>query len=130
MTGFTLVADRLFPAIQETLARQSGILTHSSNLYYNEWQDQNGYLPTHNLQYNEPQRPHDPAWNAAHCRNRRIFNDRAGLAAGRCSGTFLLQTYERDMGGAQRVMLKEADAPVMVRLRRWGGFRLCYRIKR
>jgi acetylornithine/N-succinyldiaminopimelate aminotransferase len=26
------------PAIQETLARQSGILTHSSNLYYNEWQ--------------------------------------------------------------------------------------------
>src|ERR1700722_16639531 len=26
------------PAIRETLARQADILTHSCNLYYNEWQ--------------------------------------------------------------------------------------------
>jgi len=26
------------PAIRETLARQAGVLVHSSNLYYNEWQ--------------------------------------------------------------------------------------------
>jgi methyl-accepting chemotaxis protein len=85
-------------------------------------------LPTHNEIYNQPQRPNDPGWNAGHCRNRRVFNDRAGLAAARCCGEFLLQTYERDMGGSARVLLKEADAPITVRGRTWGGFRLCYRI--
>ena len=28
------------PAMGETLARQAGVLIHSSNLYYNEWQGQ------------------------------------------------------------------------------------------
>lgn len=39
--------------------------------------DRNGYLPVHNKIYSQPQHAGDAAWNAANCRNRRIFDDRA-----------------------------------------------------
>lgn len=58
---------------------------------------------------------------------RRIFNDRTGLASARNKKPFLLQTYRRDMGGGQFVMLKEASAPIMVQGRHWGGLRLAYK---
>ena len=45
--------------------------------------DRNGYLPVHDLSYSKPQRPGDVLWNTANSRNRRIFDDRAGLASGR-----------------------------------------------
>jgi uncharacterized protein YoxC len=122
LTAFTALTDRLFPSIQEPILRLDKRVVFAAAV------DRNGYLPTHNEIYNQPQRPNDPGWNAGHCRNRRVFNDRAGLAAARCCGEFLLQTYERDMGGSARVLLKEADAPITVRGRTWGGFRLCYRI--
>ena len=122
MTKFTLLTDRLFPPIQEPVLQLDQRIAFAAAV------DRNGYLPTHNTKYSHPQRPHDPVWNAANSRNRRIFNDRAGLAAGRCSGEYLLQTYERDMGGGKRVMLKEADAPIKVRGRAWGGFRVSYRV--
>jgi len=38
-----------------------------------------------------------------------------------------LQTYRRDMGGGQFVLLKEAAAPITVANRHWGGLRLAYR---
>jgi methyl-accepting chemotaxis protein len=88
--------------------------------------DRNGYLPTHNQRYANPQGP-DPVWNAAHCRNRRIFDDRAGLAAARNRKPFILQTYRRDMGGGQFVTIKEVSAPILVRGRHWGAVRLNYR---
>ena len=69
----------------------------------------------------------DVVWSTANCRNRRIFNDRTGLAAARNVKPFLLQTYRRDMGGGQFVLLKEAAAPITVSGRHWGGFRLAYR---
>jgi uncharacterized protein YoxC len=124
ITPFTGVAEAQFPAVQEAL------LHFDARVVFAAAVDRNGYLPMHNKKYSHPQRPGKHAWNAANCRNRRIFNDRAGLAAGRGTAEFQLQTYERDMGGAQRVMLKEADAPITVRGRHWGGFRLCYRIAR
>ncbi len=89
--------------------------------------DRNGYLPVHNSEYSLPQRPDDPVWNARHSRNRRIFDDRAGLLAGRSMRPFLIQSYPRDMGGGQIVMMKEVDAPIMVRKRLWGGVRMAYR---
>ena len=50
--------------------------------------DRNGYLPVHNRIYSHPQKPGDVAFNTANSRNRRIFNDAAGLAAHRpvCTG--------------------------------------------
>lgn len=86
-----------------------------------------GYLPTHNNVYSQPQRLGDRDWNTENCRNRRVFADRAGLAAARNTRPFLLEAYRRDMGGGQVVRLKEADAPIMVRGRHWDSLRLAYR---
>ncbi|TXH40576.1 MAG: chemotaxis protein [Burkholderiaceae bacterium] len=91
--------------------------------------DRNGYVPMHNRQYSQPPR-RDVAWDTVHCRNRRIFNDRTGLAAARNLEPFLLQTYRRDMGGGKYVMLKEANAPVLVNGRHWGGVRVAFPFER
>lgn len=86
--------------------------------------DVNGYLPTHNTKFSQPQGP-DPAWNAAHCRNRRMFNDRVGLGAGKNRKRFLVQTYMRDMGNTYVPMI-DVSAPILVKDRHWGGLRLAY----
>ncbi len=90
--------------------------------------DRNGYLPVHNREYSQPQRANDPIWNAAHSRNRRIFDDRAGLTCARSTQPYHIHTYHRDMGGGETHMLKEYVAPITVRGRHWGGFRCAYRI--
>ncbi|NNE52800.1 MAG: methyl-accepting chemotaxis protein [Sulfitobacter sp.] len=87
--------------------------------------DRNGYLPTHNKKFSLPQGK-DPVWNTAHCRNRRIFDDRVGLKAGRSTAPFLLQVYRRDMGGGEFRVMKDLSAPIRVEGRHWGGLRLAY----
>ena len=82
----------------------------------------NGFLPTHNRKYSQPQGS-DPVWNNANCRNRRIFDDRTGLAAARNRKPFLLQSYRRDMGGGQFLVMEDLSAPIMVRGRHCGAFR-------
>ena len=82
--------------------------------------------PTHNRKYNQPQRG-DLAWDTANSRYRRIFNDRTGLASARNERPFLLQTYRRDMGGGNFVVMKEAAAPITVNGRHWGGLRLAFK---
>ena len=90
--------------------------------------DRKSWLPVHNKVFSQPQRPGDRAWNTAHCRNRRIFDDRAGSAAAQNQRAFLIQAYQRDMGGGHKVMMKEVDVPIMVANRHWGGLRLAYRL--
>ena len=118
-TRFVALTDELFPPVQEEL------LGFDRKVVFCAAVDRNGYLPTHNLKFSQPQGA-DPVWNAANARNRRIFNDRTGLAAGRSERRFLLQTYRRDMGGGQRVLMKDLSAPITVRGRHWGGLRLAY----
>jgi methyl-accepting chemotaxis protein len=86
--------------------------------------DRNGYIATHNRKYSQPQRPGEMVWNMANARNRRIFDDRAGLVAARNVQPYVVQTYPRDMGGGNIVVLKEFDSPVTVRDTHWGGVRL------
>jgi len=119
MAGFTMLTDRLLPEIQEAA------LTLDRRVVFCVAVDRNGYLPTHNRKFSQPQGP-DPTWNTANCRNRRIFNDRVGLAAGRNTKPFLLQSYRRDMGGKKFVPMKDVSAPIRVRGRHWGGLRLAY----
>ncbi|MCR6498928.1 methyl-accepting chemotaxis protein [Shinella sp. CPCC 101442] len=121
-TRFTDFTDRVLPDIQEPAAARDSRIAFCAAI------DENGYLPTHNRKFSEPQRPGDPAWNTANCRNRRIFNDRVGLAAGRNKDPFLLQTYRRDMGGGQFVLMKDISAPITVNGRHWGGLRLAIRV--
>lgn len=122
-TRFTALCDELLPDIQEPLKSASPRVAFAAAM------DRNAYLPTHNHVFARAQRPGDPAWNAANCRHRRKFDDRAGLAAARNTKPVLLQSYQRDMGGGHLRMLKEVDAPVMVRGRHWGCLRLAYALR-
>jgi methyl-accepting chemotaxis protein len=118
---FTDFTDRVLPPIQEPL------MDFDPRVVFCAAVDNNGYLPTHNVKFSKPQGP-DPVWNAANCRNRRLFNDRTGLSAGQNTKEFLLQTYRRDMGGGVFVLMKDASAPIYVNGRHWGGFRMGYRV--
>jgi methyl-accepting chemotaxis protein len=121
-TKFLDWADRALPALQEAF------LARDKRAAFCAMIDRNGYLPVHNKIYSHPQKPDDVAFNTANSRNRRIFNDPAGLAAGRNTRAYLIQTYARDMGNGVTVMMREIDVPVSVRGRHWGGFRTAYRL--
>ncbi len=121
MAGCVKLTDEVLPPIQEPL------LDFDKKVVFCAAVDTNGFLPTHNLKFGQPQGD-DPVWNAANCRNRRLFNDRVGLAAGQNTEPFLLQTYRRDMGGGNFVMMKDVSAPIMVRGKHWGGLRLAYKV--
>ena len=115
-------ADRALPPFQEAF------LARDPRMAFCAMIDRNGYLPVHNKIYSHPQRPGDVTWNTANSRNRRIFNDAAGLAAGRNLRAYLIQSYARDMGNGNTVMMREIDVPVRVKGRHWGGFRTAYRL--
>jgi len=115
-------ADRALPPFQEAF------LAKDKRMAFCVMIDRNGYLPVHNKIYSHPQRPGDVAWNTANSRNRRIFNDAAGLAAGRNLRAYLIQSYARDMGNGNTVMMREIDVPIRVNGRHWGGFRTAYRL--
>jgi len=115
-------ADRALPEFQDAF------LATDKRMAFCAMIDRNGYLPVHNGIYSKPQRPGDVAWNTANSRNRRIFNDPAGLAAGRNTRAYLIQSYARDMGNGVTVMMREIDVPVRVQGRHWGGFRTAYKL--
>jgi len=114
--------EQVLPAIQEPL--------HSSDsrMVFCAAVDRNAYLPVHNTIYSKPQRAGDTAWNVANSRNRRIFDDRAGLSAARNNRPFLIQSYPRDMGTGVTIMMREIDAPIRVHGKHWGGFRTAYKL--
>src|SRR3981189_2868434 len=115
-------ADRALPAFQETFLAKDPRMAFCAMI------DQNGYLPVHNKIYSHPRRRGDVAWTTATSRNRRIFNDAAGLAAGRNLRAYLVQSYARDMGNGKTVMMREIDVPIRVNGRHWGGFRTAYKL--
>lgn len=115
-------ADRALPEFQDAFLAKDARMAFCAVI------DRNGYLPVHNSIYSKPQRPGDVAWNTANSRNRRIFNDPAGLAAGRNTRSYLIQSYARDMGNGLTVMMREIDVPVRVQGRHWGGFRTAYKL--
>ncbi len=121
-TKFLDWTDRALPAFQEAFLAKDKRMTFCATV------DRNGYLPVHNKIYSHPQRPGDVAWNTANSRNRRIFNDPAGLAAGHNQRAYLVQSYARDMGGGNTVMMREIDVPIRVQGRHWGGFRTAYKL--
>ena len=115
-------ADRALPPFQEAF------LAREPRMAFCAMVDRNGFLPVHNKIYSHPQRPGDTAWNTANCRNRRIFNDPAGLAAAHNQRSYLIQSYARDMGNGNTVMMREIDVPIRVHGRHWGGFRTAYKL--
>jgi methyl-accepting chemotaxis protein len=120
LTDYVEFTDRLLPPIQDPIQKSDPRI-----VFCVAWA-RGGYLPTHNPEYRHPQGP-DPAWNAAHCRNRRLFDDRAVKKVAASTKPFLVQTYRRDMGGGNFVLMKDASAPIFVAGRHWGAFRIGFR---
>jgi methyl-accepting chemotaxis protein len=119
LTKFTNFTDETLPFIQEDM------LDFDAKVVFCAAIDPHGYLPTHNKKFSQPQ-GNDPVWNAANARNRRLFDDRVGVKAGRNTEPFLLQVYRRDMGAGQFVMMKDLSAPIFVGGKHWGGLRVGY----
>ena len=121
-TRFLSALEEALPAIQERL------LATDPRMVFCAAVDRNAYLPVHNRKYSLPQRPGETLWNTAHSRNRRIFDDRAGLTAGRNVRPYIIQVYPRDMGNGVTIMMREIDAPIRVFGKHWGGFRSAYKL--
>ena len=119
-TEYVRFTDRVLPPIQDPLQSAD-----SRIVFCVAWA-KGGYLPTHNPNYSQPQ-GNDPVWNAAHCRNRRVYNDRAVKKVAHNTKRFLLQTYRRNMGGGNFMLIKDLSAPIFVRGRHWGAFRIGFR---
>src|ERR1700722_12108121 len=120
LTDYVAFTDRILPAIQDPIQKIDPRV-----VFCVAWAH-GGYLPTHNPNYRLPQGP-DPVWNSANCRNKRLFNDRAVKKVAANTKPFLLQTYRRDMGGGNFVLMKDLSSPIHVRGRRWGAFRMGFR---
>lgn len=117
------------PALETVLPPLlAGALGSDKRLVFALPSDRNGYVPVHHAAWSQSPRPGDPVWNAAHARNRRIVDSRAGLSAGRSVRPFLVQLsrYEHEDGRAE--LLSEINAPLRVRGRHWGGVRMGYRL--
>ena len=117
LTDYVAFTDRVLPPIQDPIQKSD-----SRIVFCVAWA-RGGYLPTHNPNYRLPQGP-DPVWNNANCRNRRLFNDRAVKKVAASTRPFLVQTYRRDMGGGQFVLMKDLSSPIFIRGRHWGAFRM------
>ncbi len=120
LTRYVEFTDRVLPPIQDPLQKLDPRI-----VFCVAWA-RGGYLPTHNPNYCRPQGK-DPAWNAANCRNRRLFDDRAVQKIAASTKKFLIQTYRRDMGAGSFVLMKDCSSPIFVRGRHWGAFRMGYR---
>lgn len=115
-TSFDAFTDRVLPAIQEK------ILEDMPQIAYAGAVDNNGYFPTHNKKFSKPLTGDYDA-DLVNNRTKRIFNDRTGSRCGSNTKPFLLQTYKRDTGE----VMHDLSAPIYVKGRHWGGFRIGYR---
>jgi methyl-accepting chemotaxis protein len=120
LTDYVAFTDRVLPSIQDPIQKSDPRI-----VFCVAWA-RSGYLPTHNPNYRLPQGS-DPVWNNANCRNRRLFIDRAVKKVAANTKPFLLQTYRRDMGGGNFVLMKDLSSPIFVRGRHWGAFRMGFR---
>jgi len=120
LTNYVEFTDRILPPIQDPIQKSD-----PRTVFCVAWA-KGGYLPTHNPNYRLPQGT-DPVWNNANCRNRRLFNDRAVKKVAANTKPFLLQTYRRDMGGGNFVLMKDLSSPICIRGRHWGAYRMGFR---
>lgn len=115
-TRFDKIADQVLPPIQEPL------LSRHEGLVFAIACTPDGYVPTHNQEFCQPLTG-DAAYDMAHNRTKRLFNDRTGQRCGSHQNPLLMQTYARDTGE----LMHDLSVPIYVNGRHWGGFRLGYR---
>ncbi len=120
-TAYDDYLDQSIKALQDEFLNSDGMVVFAVLV------DRNGYLPTHNTRYSKPLTG-DTEKDKVDNRTKRLFNDPVGLAAGKYDGKdgngYLRQIYQRDTGE----MMWDVTAPVYVRGKHWGGFRIGFSI--
>jgi methyl-accepting chemotaxis protein len=115
-TRYDSLADKLLPPVQEAQ------LDRFKEVAYAIACDINGYVPTHNKRFSQPLTG-DENRDMVGNRTKRIFADPVGKRCGEHEAPFLLQTYRRDTGE----IMHDISAPIYIKGRHWGGFRIGYR---
>lgn len=111
-TKFDSFTDAKAIPIQETLMRSADVL-------YAVGTDSSGYVPTHNVIYQ--QRPTgDAKVDLANNRTKRMFNGDVPMKAAKSELPILVQDYVRDTGQAAW----DVSAPIDVKGKHWGAFRI------
>jgi methyl-accepting chemotaxis protein len=121
LTHSLRLMEAILPAIQNPVCENDPRMTLCAAI------DRNGYLPVHRPNHSVPQRPGDAKWNDFNCRNRRIFDDRARLAAARNTRPYLIQQYHRQVEHGT-LLIRSIAAPIRVFGKHWGALRTTYRI--
>lgn len=112
-TAFDSFTDEHLPEIQEPL------LNEFKDMIYAGAVDNNGYFPTHNAKFSKPLTGNYDK-DVVNNRTKRLFNDPTGIRCGAHTEKFLLQTYKRDTGE----IMHDVSAPIFVKGKHWGGFRI------
>jgi methyl-accepting chemotaxis protein len=81
--------------------------------------DANGYAPAHNGIYSQPMTG-DYETDLIHSRDKRLFDDEAGLKGAKNTKPVLLHSYLRDTGE----VFSEFDLPIKVAGKHWGALRV------
>ncbi|HEX8987336.1 MAG TPA: methyl-accepting chemotaxis protein [Rhodocyclaceae bacterium] len=115
-TRFDGLCDRLLPPLQEPLLGRHKQIAYAISC------DTGGYVPTHNVRFSQALTG-DAQKDFVGNRTKRIFDDPVGKRCGAHETPFLLQTYRRDTGE----IMHDISAPIYVKGRHWGGFRIGYR---
>jgi methyl-accepting chemotaxis protein len=115
-TRYDSLADRLLPPLQDSLLDEDSAITYAIAC------DTGGYVPTHNKCFTQPLTG-DEKKDTLGNRTKRVFSDPVGKRCGAHEAPFLLQTYRRDTGE----IMHDISAPIYVKGRHWGGFRIGYR---
>ena len=105
--------------LDRRIVKEEDAYLGDSMVVYAALVDRNGYLPTHNSKFTQPltgDREQDRIGN----RTKRLFNTPLELAAARNTGEVLVQVHQRDTGET----LWDVSAPVTVKGKHWGAFRL------
>ena len=114
-TRFDDFADQTLASVQEQLLDQFNWIVYGITC------DRKGYVPTHNRKFSQPLTGNEKI-DILNNRTKRLFDDPVGRRCGSHEQPFLLQTYRRDTGE----IMHDISAPVYVKGRHWGGFRIGY----
>ena len=115
-TRFDEFTDQALPIEQEQLLLQNAWIVYAITC------DRKGYVPTHNRKFSQTLTGNEKIDFISN-RTKRIFDDPVGRRCGDHEQPFLLQTYRRDTGE----IMHDISAPVYVKGRHWGGFRIGYK---
>ncbi len=117
---FTTQYDKITDQILKVILDK--YLAKDSRLTYVVAVDKNGYAPAHNSKYSLPPTS-DLDYNMKYSRDKRLFNDKTGLAAAKNTKPLLLQTYSRDTGEE----LLDLSVPIFINDKHWGAIRVAYK---